>query len=158
MLHSAHSSIVLPHTSMGDPGGLGRFCKMAIFFLRAVARPGFSLLVCEMAFRLKSVHHIRHLGSTILSRLTFKKSCAFSIHQNTQEVLAMAREVWAGVMFHILFSVLSTILVDGVYLELSKTRVPHKRSTTHFMEVTWPQIYLDESITFPEIRQKIFLY
>ena len=32
----------------------------------------------------------------------------------------MAREVWAGVMFHILFSVLSTILVDGVYLELSK--------------------------------------
>ena len=32
----------------------------------------------------------------------------------------MAREVWAGVMFHILFSVLSTMLVDGVYLELSE--------------------------------------
>ena len=55
----------------GDPGGMGRFCKMAIFFLWAVARPGFSLLVCEMAFRLKSVSHIRHLGSIILSRDNF---------------------------------------------------------------------------------------
>ena len=50
--------------------------------------PGFSFLVCEMAFRLKSVHHIRHLGSIIYLELfcleiTFKKSRAFSIHQNT---------------------------------------------------------------------------
>ena len=95
---------------------MGRFCKMAIFFLWAVARPGFSLLICEMAFRLKSVHHIRHLGSTILSR------------DNFQEIMRIfysskypgRYEVWAGVMFHILFLVLSTILVDGVYLELSK--------------------------------------
>ena len=32
----------------------------------------------------------------------------------------MTREVLAGVMFYILFSVLSTMIVDGVYLELSK--------------------------------------
>ena len=32
----------------------------------------------------------------------------------------MTREVWAGVMFHPLFLVLSTIFVDGAYLKVSK--------------------------------------
>ena len=32
----------------------------------------------------------------------------------------MTREVWAGVMFHIIFWVLSIMLVNGVCLELSK--------------------------------------
>ena len=98
---------------------MGRFCKITIFFLWAVARPAFSLLVCEMAFRLKSVHHIRHLGSTILSRDNFKEIMRF-FDSSKYPGRYMAREVWAGVMFHILFSVLSTVLVDGVYLELSK--------------------------------------
>ena len=70
----------------------------------------------------------------------------------------MAREVWAGVMLHILFSVSSTMLVDGVYLELSKNPGPHKRSTTHFMEVTSPHIFWIKSIRFLEIRQKIVLH
>ena len=66
-----------PLSGRGDPGGMGRFCKMTIFFLWAVARPGFSLLVCEMASRLKSVPHIRHLGSTILSRENFQEILRF---------------------------------------------------------------------------------
>ena len=67
-----HACVLGWSLSRGDPGGMGRFCKMAIFFLWAVAKPGFSLLVCEMAFRLTSRHHIRHLGSTILSQDNFQ--------------------------------------------------------------------------------------
>ena len=78
---------------------------MAIFFLCAVARPGFSLLVCEMAFRLKSVHHIRHLGSTILSRDNFQEIMRFFDSKIPREVRAMAREVWAG-RCHVSYSIL----------------------------------------------------
>ena len=54
----------------GDPGGIGRFSEKAIFFQWEVARPGFSLCVHEIAFRLQSVPDI--MGSTILARDNFQ--------------------------------------------------------------------------------------
>ena len=71
----------------------------------------------------------------------------------------MAREVWAGVMFHILFSVLSTMLVDGVYLELSKN--PGRYRINGQQPTSWRSlghiiIWIKSINQFLEIRQKIF--
>ena len=60
--------------------------------------------------------------------------------------------------FHILFSVFSTILLDGIYLELSKNLGSGKWSMTHFIGVTWPQIYLDKINHFPWNKAKLIFY
>ena len=60
--------------------------------------------------------------------------------------------------FHILFSVFSTILLDGIYLELSKNLRSGKRSMTHFIGVTWPQIHLDKISHIPLNKAKLIFY